>query len=357
MTMTHSALILTAVALCAWGSPQSQPASQPAASQSAGPSAGPRPPSWLRARIARSVAQLKDPSYRVRQEARQALAKIIHTPGVDEELMGYLRATRDPHIKATLQLMLEAYGEPLVMVWRRASIIQDQRRTRMLRQDAGAPWLLVGGDGQFTYDAGSPYFTGELRRNPQPNWRQGRLDKNRLWRLREMIARSGVARLPASTRAKYPSSTVPNRSGVEVALYVRDANIRRLSVSFWHMVNLRRKERTRGGAEIELAVAIRDLIASSPSRDYSGPLALFAERISSMPRQEIQKLPDWPVAEVDIRRAVVPGAVRVNGKCLEKVRQTLARGTEYKYSKYVACRVWLVPYDREAMKLYYGSGR
>ena len=349
MTMKQSVLVLMGIGLCGWGLAQTQPASQPAAIRPSGP----RPPQWLCERIAQSVAKLSDPSYRVRQEAREALEKMLHKPGGPEVLMQHLKATRDPHIKATLQLLLEAYGEPLVMVWRRMRIMREAARNKVLRHDAGAPWLLVNGDGHFIYDAGSPYFTGELKLDPRPNWRQGRLDQEKLWRLREMIARSGVAKLPVATRAGYTSTT---GSGVEVAFYVRDANLRRISVTFWPMAHLRRKNRTRGTAEIELAVAIRDLIASSPSQDYTGPLALFVEHIA-MPRQEVQKLPDWPVAGVDIRKAMSPGAVRLNGETLEKVRQALARGNTYKYIRHAACRVWLVPYVEEAMKLYYGTGR
>jgi hypothetical protein len=342
-----SGLAVACAAICYGGDPGSRPATAPAANQPARPEAS----AETRARIERWVEGLTSRRYRTRREAREGLRKIINRPGVDEILFERLRTATDPEVRATLEELLVGFGEPVVMVWRRAVASKTGNSFRQYSQAAGAPSLLVTGTGEFVYDAASTYFTGKQGDSPAVAFRQGRLTAQQLWKLREMIADSGVARLPA-TGSVTQGATKP---GVQVTFYLRSGSKVRASVAFWRTAELGAEKRPSDNAELALALAIRDFLAARPARPYEGPLALHAERELAYDRSRIGNLPEWPISGVDLLIVSSTGAVRLEAKELKAVREALAENSMFQHRKHFAFRVFLVPWLKEARELYYGG--
>jgi len=346
-------LLSIAAALWASGAPAGKSGS--ASAPSTRPVA-PRVSRQVRDQIARWVADLGSDSYRVRGRARSSLKKVINRPGVEEVLMRHLGQARDAEARATLGDMLAAYGQPVVMIWRRAWATKVGGGFRLNRRVAGAPSLFLRGSGEFVYDARSPCFAGKMEPLPRHDYRQGRLTPEELWQLKETIAATGATARPAAAVVLH---SVTQGGGIEVAFYLRSGGKRRTTVDFWPAKQLGAAKAAAlpAGSDVRAAREICEFVKARPARPYSGPVVLFAERILYMPRQEVQKLPEWKLAGVDIRLGMGQAGLEVAKKLLPQVRQALDRRREYRYSKYAAVTVSLIPRLPDAHALYYGAAR
>lgn len=334
--------------LRAGDAPASQPATRPATTRPACPKVVPQ----TRGKIAKWVAELGSGRYAARRQARENLNKIVSRPGVDEVLAEHFRAAEDPEVKAALEELLVGFGRPVAMVWRRGWARSTANGFRQRAQVAGAPCLLVSGDGGFVYDAASPYFTGKMEDAPRVEFRQGRLNPAQVWKLKEMIARSGVVRRPSAGSFGLPTR---RRSAIHVSFYARSGNSMRTSLCSWSLEGLRRGKRASGDAELSLAVAVRDFIASCAAKPYKGPVAVHAERDITRNRSDIAKLPDWPIPGIDLRTAGTGAGIELGKKELKMVRGALAKTNMYKYGRYYAYRVFLVPALKDARDLLHGT--
>ncbi len=335
-SVTCAALLLGGEAKS--GSPASRPASRPA-----------RPAVPIR-RLKQLIGQLASEQYGLRRSARKELTRAVELPGVAEVLRAYLTTAEDTEVRTFLKGVLGGYDQPLVMLWYRGG-------NKDFPYVAPAAWLFIEADGRFVYDARSFLFT------PKPRlpglYRQGRLPGERLLALKEKVAASGLARGPSG-------GAVSGRSADELLMsfYLRSGQLRRTFITRFHVGRIRPGKKPPAGMtrEEKLAASLRDVVAACPHAPYEGPMAVHTiynpPAIRGKPRQHIQKLPDWPVAGVNIRHtAARQEGIRVDGKQLQRVRAALAKTSLYKYSRYGALQVLLAPYVEDAVRLYYGPAR
>ena len=112
-------------------------------------------------------------------------------------------------------------------------------------------------------------------------------------------------------------------------------------------------------AELKLVATLRDALRAAPSAPYQGPMALHIAynppALRGKPRAQIQKLPEFPVAGVNLLdSAARTGGILLDEKQLKRARAALAKTHLYKYHKYAGCQVVLAPYVEDAVRLYYG---
>ncbi len=336
-------------ALAGEASPATQPAAATQPTEADLPSVSPE-------RISQLVAQLGSDRYKLRLAAQVELRKSVNVPGAGELLEGHLKAATDPEIRAALEGILDRYGQPLVMVWCRATATASGRSFVRQGVNAAAPWLFIKGDGSFIYGPTQFMFSGYLDSTGLPEWRQGKLDPRRLWRLKEAIE--------AYSKAEPAEPAAGGRvTGAEVAFYVRSGSRWLVSFQTWtqQALGLTKQAPPAEAMGEQLPVLLRELVTAAPSRPYEGPWCLSAQFAQGMPREEAEKVPDWPIQQLPIQMAMGRGGVKLDEKQLAEVRAVLAeanqaRGCLYKYARFAACRVQLLPYVQEALDLYYGPG-
>ena len=213
--------------------------------------------------------------------------------------------------------------------------------------------LFVSGEGQFLYDASSTFLTGKMDEPAAKDIRCGRLTARQLWRLKEMIARSGLAREP--TRSPV---AVPQTAAVQVAFYLRSVNLRRVAACWWSAEQLSSTRPAEEKGEWALARDIRDFLAACPAGAFEGTFFVYAQVLNRpMPREELAKLPEWPVAGVNLLTGFQPGALPVSGEQLKAVREALAKTDTYRFQQFVGCQVTLIPLVKDARETVFGPGR
>ena len=351
-----SSLVVSAALCVAASVADGPPATEPAGATTrpATRSAKAETPTIAPEELNRLVSRLSSDRYQVRQSARLELREIVDRPGAAELLQRHLDAAADPEVKAALEDIVGGYGQPLVMVWPCVESVATANSHSRRTLNPAAPWLHVKGDGSFIYAPAaftSPTKAGTTR---PTEWRRGRLAASQLWQLKKAIrdgAGAGLPQMDANARV----------TGVEVALYLRSGSRWRVSQLLWTAEALDPSPKRRGEADSNqrFLAFIRGALSAVASEPCQGRWCLHGEYAGAMRREEVAKLPDWPIAGVTIQTALAQGGVRLEEKQLKQVRALLSseKGNVYKFAQFAACRVRLVPYIKEALEIHYGPGR
>jgi hypothetical protein len=287
------------------------------------------------------------PQYRVRRAARNGLEEVVEIPGAAEVLKARLTTAKDPQIRATLRGLLTGFDRPVAMVWYRGGL-------KELPQAAPGPWLFIEADGRFVYDAKSPLLGGKA--GLDGDYRQGTLAALKLMGLKQAIAASGLAIGPSGNRPAHYISGM-----AQVTLYFRAGQSMRSFVVMSDVKQMRPARKAPAGlpAELKLVATLRDAVRAAPSAPYQGPMALHVAynppALRGKPRAQIQKLPEFPLAGVNLLdSAARTGGIRLDDKQLKRARAALAKTKLYRYHKYAGCQVVIAPYIDDAVRLYYG---
>jgi len=308
------------------------------------PASAPAPAGVPASELDRLIDQLGSDEYHLRRDARDRLGRLVDLPGVADVLRSRLSSARDPAVRTALAALLEAFAQPIAVVWYRGGM-------KELPQAAPAPWLYVQSDGWFLYDAASCLFTGQAALGG--DWRCGRMPAHAGLDLKRTIADSRVLR---ESSEGLSAGTGPG-GPIHVSFYLRAGRKRTTLRTSWEASRLRPgKPPAAAAADLKLALALRQAVLACPAEAYDGPMALHTiynpAALRGRRRKQIQKLPEWPVAGVNLLDpAARLGGIRVEGKLLRQVRAALAKTNLYRYHKYAACQVLLAPHVEAALRL------